>query len=105
MSCLSWNIEGLTLDKCSSEDFISVTLKYDIVCLSETWTNSNSFIDKNGYCNPINSFRRYRHRLAKRASGGVIICIKNVIRKGVILVCKDVDYLVWLELDKYFFSY
>lgn len=102
MSCLSWNIEGLTLDKCSFEDFISVTLKYDIVCLSETWTNSNSFIDKNGYCNHIHSFRKYRLR---RASGGVIIYIKNVICKGVKLVCKDVDYLVWLELDKYFFSY
>ena len=55
LNCLSWNIEGFTEAKRSSSDFLNILKDYDIICLSETWTNKNSNIDLKGYSNPIHS--------------------------------------------------
>jgi hypothetical protein len=71
------------------------------VCLSETWTNKKTNIELNGYKNPIHSYRKFQNRRARRASGGIIIYIKNDIRKGVKLVKNDTDCIVWLKLDKH----
>ena len=43
-------------------------------------------------------------RRAKRASGGIIIYIKDDIRQGVRLVNNEIDCVVWLKLDKTYFS-
>ena len=63
-------------------------MEYDIICLTETWTCKNSRIELNGYSNPIHSYRRFQNRRAKRASGGIIVYIKDDIRQGIKLVKK-----------------
>jgi exonuclease III len=84
--------------------FTSFLCQHDIICLTESWTNNKSIIDLNGYSRPIHSYRRYQHRRAKRSSGGIIIYIKDTIRKGVSLVRNDLDCIVWLKLDKTYFK-
>jgi exonuclease III len=104
IKCLSWNVEGLTSDKKQTIDFVDFLCEYDIICLSESWTNSNSKIDIAGYSNPIHSFRKYQNRRAKRSSGGLIVYIKNSIRKGVTLERNTIDCIIWIKLDKVFFN-
>ena len=82
---------------------MNILCEYDIICLSETWSNKNTNIDLNGYSNPIHSYRKYQHRRARRSSGGIIIYIKDSLRKGVKLIKNEVDCLVWLKFDKTFF--
>ena len=101
---MSWNVEGLTQTKKTSNEFIKILTNYDIICLSETWTKKSSNIELNGYTNPIHSYRRFQHRRANRASGGIIIYIKDNIRKGVKLVRNTIDSIVWFKLDKLFFQ-
>ena len=91
MKCLNWNVEGLTLEKKSSTEFIEILKGYDIICLSETWTNKSSNIDLMGYTNPIHSYRRLQHRNAKR--------------KGVKLLKNEIDCLILLSVSNYFFIY
>ena len=44
------------------------------------------------------------NRRAKRAGGGIIIYVKDEIHKGVKLINNELDCIVWLKLDKYFFG-
>ena len=104
LKCLSWNIKGLSADKRTSQDFTDFISKYDIICLSETWTNSKSNIHLNNYSKPIHSYRRFQNRRAMRPSGGIIIYIKDSIRKGITVVRNNIDCIVWLKLDKTFFN-
>ena len=97
-------MEGLTAFKCSDSKFSSFLNCHDIICLTETWTNKDSTLDLKGYSKPIHSYRRLQHRRAKRSSGGIVIYIKDNIRKGVTLVKNDIDCIVWLKLDKMFFN-
>lgn len=73
-----------------------------MICLQETWTSKRSNIALDGY-HSIHSFRRFQNKPAKRASGGIIIYIKNNIQKGVKLIKNEVDCIIWLKLEKYFF--
>ena len=72
--------------------------------MQETWTTRHSDIELDGYSHPIHSFRRFQNKRAKRASGGLIIYIKDNIRKGVKLIKNEVDCLIWLKFDKCFFQ-
>lgn len=74
--------------KRASHDFSNFLKRFDIICLNETWTNKNSIIDISGYSKPIHSYRRFQNRRAKRSSGGIIIYVKDNIRKGISLVKK-----------------
>lgn len=78
--------------------------KYHIICLSETWTSKGSNVDLKGYNHKIHSFRIFRHRKAKRPSGGIIIYIKDNVSKGIQLIKNEVDCIVWLKCDKHFFQ-
>ena len=78
----TWHYIG----KRSSDNFLNVIANYDIVCLSETWTNKSSLIDLKGYSSPIHSYRKYQHKRARRSSGGLIIYIKDSIRAGIELI-------------------
>jgi len=89
--------------KKSSEDFQNLIYKYDIIVLSETWTNRLSNVDLSGFQN-IHSFRKYQHRRAKRSSGGIVIYIRNEISKGVKVVLNQIDCLIWLKVDKNYFN-
>ncbi|KAH3870960.1 hypothetical protein DPMN_034154 [Dreissena polymorpha] len=39
VKCVTWNVEGLTADKFSSPEFVNMLSQYDIIFLTETWTN------------------------------------------------------------------
>ena len=97
-------MEGLTASKQSCDDFTKFLSEHDIICLTETWTSKNSRIELNGYSNPIHSYRRFKNRRAKRSSGGIIVYIKDDIRQGIKLVKNNVDCLIWIKLEKNFFS-
>ena len=98
-------VEGLSLAKRSSSDFTELICKYDIICLSETWSSSHTDVMLKGYDKVFHSFRTYQHKRAKRPSGGIIIYIKNCIAKGVDIVKNTIDCIVWIKLDKYFFNF
>lgn len=93
----------MTEAKQSCSDFTNFISQHDIICLSETWTKKNSKIDLNGYSDPIHSYRHFQNRRAKRASGGIIIYIKDSVRRGIKLIKNDIDCLLWLKVDKNYF--
>lgn len=72
--------------------------------MSETWTAKKSKIDINGYANPIHSYRKIVNKKAKRNSGGLIVYIRDSIRKGIKLIKNEIDCLIWIKLDKHFFK-
>ena len=104
MTVLCWNVEGLTLAKTTCDDFVSLITKYDIICITESWTSKSSQVELSGYKTLVHSYRRAVHRRAKRAGGGVIIYIKEDIYRGVKLVKNELDCIVWLKLDKFYFG-
>ena len=71
--------------------------------LYETFTIKNPKVELSDDSKPIHSFRRFSNRRAKRASGGVIIYIKDEIRKGIKLVKNEIDSIIWIKLEKTFF--
>lgn len=101
---MSWNVEGLSNEKKNNKDFSDFITGFDLICLYETWTSKNSKIDLIGYSKPIHSYRRFQNKRAKRASGGLLIYIKDSIRKGVKLVKNDIDTIIWVKLEKEFFQ-
>ena len=88
----------------TDSNFLQLISNYDIICFSETWTNKHSNIEIKGYSDPIHSFRKFKHKRAKRSSGGLLVYIKDSIRKGVSIVRNEVDCIVWLKFDKGFFG-
>lgn len=98
-----WNCNGLTENKLSNEDFLNIIDGNGIVILSETWTNSSSNINIDGYkC--FNYFRKYKHKNAKRNSGGIVVYVKNEICGGITVVRNHYDSIIWLKIDKNFFK-
>ena len=72
--------------------------------LTETWTDVKTDITFQGYTKVFHSFRKQQHRRAKRASGGILIYVKDSVSKGITMVKNDVDYIIWVKLDKTFFG-
>ena len=83
---------------------ILLDLFHNMICLYDSWTNKSSKIDLDGYSKPFHSFRKFQHKRAKRASGGIIIYVKDELRHGIKLIKNDTDALIWLKLEKSFFN-
>ena len=103
----TWNIEGLLtcngtnkLEVPSVKRFVN---KFDIMCLNETWQNTNEHLAFSGYT-VFSSFRSRRHVNAKRNSGGVAVLIRNSIAKGVSKQQSLSDDTIWLKLSKDYFG-
>ena len=76
----------------------------DIIALSESLTDINFDSDLcNFTCN--NFYGKFRQRNAKRNSGGTVLYIRDSILPGVSIVKNKYDTLIWLKLDKTFFSF
>jgi hypothetical protein len=82
--------------------YYNITSK-DIIFLYETWTSKTSKIDIDGYTTH-NLYRKFQHRRAKRSSGGTAIYYKNYLKGGIHIVRNHYDTVIWLKLDKDFFS-
>ena len=48
----------------------------------------------------IHSYRKHKNKRAKRCSGGLLVYIKEQYCKGVKLVKNEVDFIIWIKLDK-----
>jgi len=49
-------------------------------------------------------YRKYRHRKARRNSGGIVVYVRNEYKNGITLVRKNYDTMVWFKFDKTFFN-
>ena len=70
------NINGLSSEKKESSDFVNVIFENEFCFLYEFWTTitSNVSID-DVVCH--NFYRKFQHRIAQRASGGIVLCNKD----------------------------
>ena len=92
---LVWNCNGLTNDKLTEKEFVDLIKNSDIAILSESWTNNLSEIDIDGYlC--YNLYRKFRHRKAKRKSGGIAVYINEKLSDGISIVKNNFDTIIWL---------
>ena len=64
----------------------------------------SSKIEIDGYKTLTHSYRKLVNRQAKRAGGGIIIYVKDEIHKGVKLINNEIDCIIWLKFDRYFFG-
>lgn len=99
-----WNCNGLTNDKLSEKEFTDLIEGNDIVFFSESWTDKHF---ENRLCDftCFNYYRKFRHRKAKRNSGGIVVFIRDCILPGIEMVKNHYDTLIWFKLDKDFFQF
>ena len=75
-----WNVQGLVSKrnyKLKNNDLIKTPPKYDIILLSETWTNQHSDMSLIGYDHA--ELHRTRPKNARRDSGGVAVYYESHI--------------------------
>ena len=75
----------------------------DVVLFTETWTNSFSEMNVDGFDNYILN-RTLKHPNSKRDSGGLVIFISNKLKDRVSLVKKVSDCIIWLKFDASLFD-
>ena len=107
LKILSWNIEGLNTNngecKMNMPGVLKTVNKFDVICIQETFETEQSNLHVNGFtC--FSSHRSYRHKRAKRGSGGVIMLVRNQFVKGVSKQKSVSDDILWLKFKKDFFG-
>ena len=100
---LVWNINGLSDFKLCDDVAGNLMRNFDIILLCETWAGIEDEFVLDGY-RYFNYPRRFRHKNAKRNSGGLGIFIRESIAGGVSGVKSNQDLMAWLKLDKDFFK-
>ena len=102
ISCSAWNVNGLSKKKLQDKEFLKNVKKYDIICLSETWTKKSSEVMINGF----KHFHAQSVNMCKkgRRSGGVIVYVKNKLIDGVTCIKTDTNN-IWLQLSATFFGW
>ena len=76
--------------------------KYEITLLQETWSAEGDVFYRDDYT--YYNFPRKCHKLSMRNSGGLGVFIKHTVADGVTCVKNTEDILVWLKLERSFFS-
>ena len=97
-----WNVEGVSgarRCKIANKDFRDTLTKYDLLLLTETWTDTNSNLDLQGYT------RHNLHRLVKKKKTWLAIYIRSNIADGISVIKTDSDDIIWLQLSKVFFGF
>ena len=103
----SWNIHWLySLDKSklSDTELIDSIRQLDICALLETWmspTHNPDLFEIEGY---YIYNKRCRTFTKCRGSGGISICIKMYIKKGVKIIDTVANHCMWLKIYKTFFG-
>lgn len=99
-----WNCNGLADYKRNDREFTNIVTDNDIIFLLESWTDKDSDVDLTGYkC--YNLYRKFKHKHAKRNSGGLVLYVKDCIKRGVTIARSHHDTIIWLRLDKHYFSF
>lgn len=67
-------------------------------------TDKNSNVSIEGYrC--YNLYRKFKHKRARRNSGGMSIYVRECLNQGVSIVKNNFDTIVWLKFDCDFFNF
>ena len=103
LSVLSWNVNGLNNYKLGCDEFVNIISKHDICFIYESWTNSRSNIDINGYV-AHNFYRKFVHRNARRCSGGLVLYYREHLKDGIEIVKNNHDTIIWIRLKHDFFN-
>ena len=93
----------MTQDKKAESDFVNILAENDIIVLFETWCSKSSDISLKGYTS-YNFYRKFRHRRARRNSGGVAVYCKDELKNGIEIVKNVYDTIIWIKLNKTFFG-
>ena len=89
-----WNINGLNQDKLRDDILGTLFKKYDIILLSETWSNEQDDYNLNGFLY-FNYSRKYSHPNSKRNSGGLGIFVKASFKNDISTWCHTDDVVAW----------
>ncbi len=100
---LTWNVRGFG-EKKKDPDFVNILTRYDLICFMETWSSIQTNVKLQNYCKPLH---RYRHKKRKkgRKSGGILVYFKKHLEQGIKEMPKTHEDILWLKLDKDFFSF
>ena len=99
----AWNIHGLNQDKLSDVLLGPFLKTFDIICLTETWSEPNQSFNIENY-EYFSFARQYKHSRAWRPAGGQGIFVHKRIKEGVELVKNCDDIIVWITLKRSFFN-
>ena len=88
----------------SDPAFYDTLKSFDLLFFCETWTTELSDISLPNYT-AFAMHRTFKHKSARRASGGVIAYIRNEIAKGVTFLKKGPAELLWIKLDRDAFGF
>jgi exonuclease III len=92
-------VQGLNEIKCHDELVLNFIKDVDCAVLIETWLNTSvSFADRYTYCQPA---RKSKHG---RSKGGIIITMKNILRKEAKILENNSSYMVWVKFNKQIFN-
>ena len=101
----TWNINGLgnNAEKLRDDEFVKIIEKFDIFSLIETWHTSKTKIRLRGF----DSLDVMRTKKCKRGrnSGGIVVYIRNSIRKGISEMKSKIPDSMWLKFNKNFFGF
>ena len=96
---VSMNVKGIN-EKFSIPGHLNSLTSCDVILLCETWLQKQTKLKKfriPGY-EPFNNFRKHMHKKARRASGGMIVYIKNELLKYINVVKTVCDHFMVLEI-------
>ena len=106
----AWNIQGVknnTLgNKLKTDEVFKLVNNFDIIGISETHSSCDGDFVIPGY-ELLASVCRNKHTNAKKQSGGVAVLAKLSINKGLKFIPSPnlPDSVIWIKLDKQFFSF
>ena len=96
------NVQGLStrrVNKVQSSELINVFSSHDIVLLTETWTNEFSDLNVNGFDHYVLN-RTQLLKSSKRASGGIIVYIRNELTSKDTLVFTSEDDILCIKISE-----
>ena len=98
------NVHGLSVEKLTDASLGGIFKSYDVVLSCETWTSKDSELDiLNGFTFH-NFYRKFRHPLAPRESGGIGLYIRKSLKRGIKVIRNKDDIVCTLKLDKTVFG-
>ena len=94
-----WNCNDLTDRKCADSNCTNLLTEYDFIVLLESWTCNISKSKLDGH-HCFDMYRKYRHRKARRNSGGIVVYVRNEDTNDITLVRNNHTTTVWFKFDK-----
>lgn len=100
----SQNCQGNALGKLKLKEVQSCIQSFDLFVVTETWLDKNVVLQVPGY-RYFRSDRKQLRKRSKRPSGGVVVLYKSSLAGGVTKLTSGYEDIVWVKLDKEFFSF